>query len=82
MSIADQMLTAACLVPADQIEQITGYRQAAKQVAELQRQGFWRARRNVMGVVVLERSHYDAVCAGQDKAPPAPKLRAPTLRTA
>lgn len=59
-----------------ELEQLTGYRRACDQVRELQRQGFHRARRNRLGDVVLERAHYDAVCAGrqapagQDALPP------------
>ena len=57
---------------------LTGYRQPAKQLAELHRQGFWRARRcRVTGAVILERPHYDAVCRGGESGQPAPtpKLR-------
>ena len=64
---------------------LTGYRQPSKQLAELHRQGFWRARRcRVTGDVILERPHYDAVCRGSDAKPAAnaPKLRTPTLRAA
>lgn len=43
-------------------------------IAELHRQGFYRARIAVTGNVILERAHYDAVCAG---AKPA---KAPTVR--
>jgi hypothetical protein len=63
---------------ADELRQITGYTMPAKQVEELRRQGFWRARRNVAGAVVLERRHYDAVCAGA--AAPAPDTAGPRLR--
>lgn len=71
------------LTPSE-LSQITGYSQPAKQVAELRRQGFWRARRNVAGAVVLERSHYEAVCAGTAAVPgtsnasnDGPRLRIP-----
>lgn len=67
----------------DEIRELTGYSQPAKQLAELRRQGFYRARRNVLGAVVLERGHYDAVVAGREVAPPAaPQLRPPRLRAA
>lgn len=60
-----------------EIRELTGYKRAADQLAELKRQGFWRARRNVLGAVVLEREHYLAVCSGQDRQPTnQPKLRA------
>lgn len=53
-----------------EIEALTGYRLASCQLEELRRQGFHRARRNPAGHVVLERAHYQAVCAGQDGAQP------------
>lgn len=63
-----------------EIEALTGYRQAGKQLEELLRQGFWRARiRPVTGGVLLEREHYRAVCAGVDGSRPQPKLKAPQL---
>ena len=66
----------------DEVQALTGYKTAPRQLAELHRQGYWRARRApITGRVIVERAHYDAVCAGQDK--PAPKLRAvPQLRPA
>lgn len=67
----------------EEIQQLTGYAQPAKQLAELRRQGFYRARRNVLGAVVLERGHYDAVVAGRETEPAAqPTLRPPRLRAA
>ncbi len=42
---------------------ITGYRQAARQLAELHNRGFHRATLGRDGVV-LERAHYEAVCGG------------------
>lgn len=48
-----------------EIHQLTGYKRPGDQLAELQRQGFFRARlARVTGEVILERAHYDAVCAG------------------
>lgn len=67
---------------AAEVERITGYKRAADQLPELHRQGFYRARRSpTTGRIILERAHYDAVCAG---ARPAnePKVRAPQLRAA
>jgi hypothetical protein len=57
---------ASPLVSDLEIVEITGgYKRAADQYAELQRQGFWRARRSRMdGRVILERAHYEAVCRG------------------
>ncbi|MFG6441102.1 DUF4224 domain-containing protein [Roseateles sp. LKC17W] len=50
----------------EQLVRITGYRQPAAQLRELLRQGFHRARRNPAGRVILERPHYEAVCAGRE----------------
>jgi hypothetical protein len=73
-----------------EIEAITGYVQPAAQLAELLRRGFDRARRSSRtGMVIVERAHYDAVCAGTRLAR-APEIRPrlvkttphrPTLRT-
>ncbi|WP_295380422.1 hypothetical protein [uncultured Pseudacidovorax sp.] len=52
-----------------------GYLRASDQVRELQRQGFWRARKGVRGEVVLEREHYRAVCAGARFGKVAPEER-------
>lgn len=68
---------------ADEIERITGYRQPVKQLDELRRQGFYRARRApTTGAVILERAHFEAVVSGRETAPPAPKLKPPKLRAA
>jgi hypothetical protein len=70
------------LLPEEEIVAVAGgYKRPGDQLRELHRQGFYRARRSrVTGRVVLERAHYDAVCAGArpDNAP-APRVR-PTLR--
>lgn len=63
------------LVSPEQIATMTGYKQPSRQVAELRRQGFVRARLNREGVAVLERAHYDAVCRGDSKGSDAPQLR-------
>lgn len=68
------------LTPAE-LEALTGYRQPSPQIAELKRQGFWRARRAVTGRVIVERSHYEAVCRGE-QGQPAPKVRQPAVRMA
>jgi hypothetical protein len=47
-----------------ELHALTGYRRPAEQLAELHRQGFSRARRNRLGRVVLERSHFEGVLAG------------------
>jgi hypothetical protein len=65
-----------------EIERITGYKRAADQLPELHRQGFYRARRSPRtGHIILERVHYDAVCAGA-KATSEPRVRVPQLRSA
>lgn len=58
------------ILSADEIRELTGYRQPHAQLESLRKQGFHRARRNALGDVVLERAHYQAVCAGQDGARP------------
>ncbi len=65
------------ILSTDELYQLTQYRQPACQLRELHRQGFHRARRGVDGAVILERAHYEAVCAGRDApaANDAPLLR-------
>ena len=38
--------------------------QPQRQLEELRRQGFWRVRLSREHRVILERAHYEAVCAG------------------
>ena len=52
-----------------EIAKITGYKRRAERLRELHRQGFYRARCNALGQIVLEREHYEAVCSGRDRAP-------------
>lgn len=67
-----------------EVRKVSGYAQPARQLRELQRQGFYRARLSATtGRVILERAHYEAVCAGaagkaanDPKARPRPNLRA------
>lgn len=54
----------AVLTP-DELLAVSGYARAAEQLAELHRLGFIRARIDRLGRVVLERSHYEAVCDGR-----------------
>lgn len=57
-----------------------GLKQPARQLVELKRQGYWRARRAaITGKVVLERAHYEAVCAGEKRQA---RSHAPQLRPA
>jgi hypothetical protein len=54
----------------EELVNLTSYKQAATQLAELHRMGFWRARRSrLTGKVILERAHYEAVCHGEKPAP-------------
>lgn len=53
------------IIPAAQIERMTGYVLPCKQIEALHARGFVRAYRNRRGVVILEKSHYDAVTRGQ-----------------
>ncbi len=72
------------LLTQDELFELTGYKQPTAQVEELKRQGFYRARRNPAGTVVLERAHYEAVCSGLTvgggvlrKTRPEPQLMLP-----
>ncbi|CAN7474210.1 DUF4224 domain-containing protein [Variovorax sp. LjRoot175] len=63
------------------IEAITGYKRPAEQLQELRAQGFYRARLGpVDGKVILERPHYEHICAGGGKpandAQARPQVRA------
>ena len=62
-------------------KRVTGYKTHKRQVKELHRQGFYRARISATGNVILERAHFDAVCAG-DKPAKEPIVRNPFLRLA
>lgn len=63
-----------------EINAITRYSQPSKQLAELHRQGFHRARLGRTGGVLLERAHYEAVCSGAGAVAQAPRVRPPKLR--
>jgi hypothetical protein len=52
------------LLPTE-IEALTGYRNATKQLNVLHDRGFLRAFINRSGEVVLERAHYEAVSRGE-----------------
>ena len=62
------------ILTSDELAGVTGYRTPKRQLEELHRQGFYRARISATGNVILERTHYDAVCAGESPA------KAPTVR--
>lgn len=63
----------------EEIDALTGYQWPSKQLAELKRQGFYRARFGPAGNVLLERAHYEAVCAGPRAEANRPHVR-PVLR--
>jgi hypothetical protein len=70
------------ILTTDEVAAVTGYRTPKRQLAELHRQGFYRARIGATGNVIVERAHCDAVSAGAKPAkepavrnPFEPKLR-------
>lgn len=66
----------SAILEPNELQALTGYRRPADQLAELLRQGFYRARRSPSdGTIILERPHYDAVCAGGSKAANEPRVR-------
>lgn len=57
-----------------------GLKQPSRQLAELHRLGYWRARRAaITGRVVLERAHYESVCEAPKRTP---NVKPPQLRPA
>lgn len=58
-----------------ELVEITRYKRPGEQLAELHRRGFHRARRARDGAVVLERAHFEAVCAGTVSATREPRVR-------
>ncbi|MBL8355605.1 MAG: DUF4224 domain-containing protein [Delftia acidovorans] len=64
----------------EEIEELTGYQWPSKQLSILRQQGFFRARIGRAGNVLLERTHYTAVCAGSAGKPERPQVRTPQLR--
>ncbi|MGJ3704585.1 DUF4224 domain-containing protein [Variovorax sp. AFSI2.2] len=81
-SSAEAQQASAILTRAE-LKQLTGYKRSAEQMAELLRQGFYRARRSrVDGSVILERPHYDAVSAGASMPANEPRLRPVTRKRA
>lgn len=65
----------AILTP-NEIEAMTGFKIATRQLSVLRDRGFHRAFVNRSGTVVLERAHYDAVCRGQMGQQDIPKITA------
>ena len=54
---------------APELIELTDYKVPARQLEVLHARGFWRACIGRDGRVLLERAHYEAVCAGQASAP-------------
>lgn len=76
-------MTHTLTLTAEELVQVTGYRQAAAQLQALHARGFWLARRAPMtGRVILDRAHYEAVCAGAESGQQGAKRARPTLRAA
>lgn len=70
----------ALILAEEEIQAITGYKQAKHQIPELHRQGFFRARQSrSTGAVILERAHYEAVCSGRIAANES-RVKEPTVR--
>jgi hypothetical protein len=72
------------LLSPKELASITGFEAPHKQLEALRAAGFWRARRGRRGVI-LERAHYEAVCAGavapgQLLEPRRPKVKQITSR--
>lgn len=71
----------------DELIELTGYRQPARQLATLHRLGFHRARRGSAGQVILEREHFRAVSSGvpvaaNDPSRPRPRVHRPDAKAA
>lgn len=62
--------------------ELTRYKRPADQLRVLLERGFYRAYRASTGDVVLERPHFEAVCAGITKAADAPRAKIKPLRLA
>jgi len=75
----DSLNRHAIVLSEDELRTITRYSQPSRQLNELHRQGFHRARKSRFGGVLLERAHYEAVCAGRVVAD-APHVKPPKLR--
>lgn len=69
------------ILTSEEVAEVTGYRRPKRQLAELHRQGFYRARIGPTGNVIVERAHCEAVSAGAKPAK-EPTVRNPFLRLA
>lgn len=61
------------------VEALTGYENATKQLQVLHRRGYHRAFINRLGRVVLERAHYEAVARGEAQTPATTKTKTANL---
>lgn len=61
---ADEAAERRITLSTREIEAITGYKREPDQLRELLRRGFKRTRRGGDGRLIVERAHYEAVCAG------------------
>jgi hypothetical protein len=71
--VAQAPAPASITLQPDELEQLTGFEQATKQLNVLHRRGFTRAFIGRHGLV-LERAHYEAVCRGQIGTPVAKEV--------
>lgn len=69
------------LSPAELVEVTGGYVRQADQLRILHARGFHRAE-ILRGVLVLERSHYDAVTRSQTVEPSRPRVKPPRVKAA
>ena len=69
------------ILTVDEVAAVTGYRKPKRQLAEMHRQGYYRARIGATGNVIVERAHCDAVAEGAKPAK-EPTVRNPFLRLA
>lgn len=68
------------ILTTEELQAVTGYKIASRQLKTLHRLGFSRARIGMGGRIILERYHYQAVCAGlyeaeRPRLPPVDPLR-------
>lgn len=75
-------MTPDVLMSPEDVKRIAGgYDQPRRQLDELHARGFWRARLSRFNEVILERAHYEAVCAGAVEPGREPRDTAqPTLQ--
>lgn len=73
-------MSGSITLSAEEIAALTGYKRAADQLKVLHNRGFYRAA-ILGGRLVLERAHYESVCAGRVE-PGRPKVKPPHLKHA